>query len=127
MKKNGIRDVQYRTVEFCCCWRMKHKSRKEWWWCSLLCSAIPDEVESERRDARYCVTISGLEEGKHYKMRVAAVNEVGQGPYSQTNITCMPKPKPVNASTFFHLLLSNVKIIIYSYVICQLLFAQGCK
>ena len=44
-------------------------------------------------------------------MRVAAVNEVGQGPYSQTNITCMPKPKPVNASTFFHLLLSNVKII----------------
>jgi len=88
---------------------------------------IPDEVESERRDARYCVTISGLEEGKHYKMRVAAVNEVGQGPYSQTNITCMPKPKPVNASTFFHLLLSNVKIIIYSYVICQLLFAQGCK
>jgi len=51
----------------------------------LLCRATPGEMVTDNK-----VTVEGLTGGKPHEFRVAAVNEVGHGDYTQTKEACIP-------------------------------------
>jgi len=65
-----------------------------------MCRATSEDTvpENSVTVGRHCVTIIGLTAGKKYEIRVAAVNEIGQGEFAQTNINCETEPAP---SAFF--------------------------
>jgi len=72
--------LRWKSVSMC-----EYVSRDEWWGCSLLCRATPGEMVTDNK-----VTVDGLTGGTSYEFRVAAVNEIGRGDYSQTKEACRP-------------------------------------